>query len=117
MMQWKIILFISAWWVFSTLICLTCEGAYYGTDENTNTVLSQFANCKLFTSDDVLGMFVGLFDPQLYEGIGRMVIADYEIFPEDSTWQYARFIIFLPINFATIALLAFSGMQLVRGTG
>ena len=115
MMQWKIILFIAAWWVFSTLICLTCEGAYYGDDPNVNTVLSDFANCRLFTSDDALGMFLGLFDPQLYEGILRMVVADYEIF--QGTWQLACFMVFLPVNFATIALLAFSGMQLVRGTG
>lgn len=114
-MQWKILLFIAAWWVFSSLVCLTCEGAYYGDDPTTNTVLADFANCKLFTSDDALGMFMGLIDVDLYKGVVRMVVADYEIF--QGTWEYARFIIFLPVNFATIAILAWSGMQLVRGTG
>lgn len=107
------VVFLIAVWMGTSMVCLVCEGAWLGPDEDT--ILSQLQNVDLITEESFIGKMFGLFDPDLWDAIMAMATLDYDIFYDQ--WQYVRYLILLPIIGGVIYMSVYSALRLVRGGG
>jgi hypothetical protein len=107
------VVFLAAVWIGTSMICLVCEGAWLGPDEET--VLSQLQNVDILTEESFVGKMFGVFDPDLWDAILSMATLDYDIF--GGQWQIVRMLILLPIVAGVIYMSVYSALRLIRGGG
>jgi len=109
----KWIVFLVAFWVVATIVCLTCEGAWLGVEQQT--VLSQFLECEMFTNDSIWGKIAGVFSPTFWGGLLNMVTFNYAIFY--GSWAIFKWIVLMPITVMVMYSLLWGTAKLIRGTG
>jgi hypothetical protein len=107
--------FVVALWMGASFICLLCEGALLSEDAESQTTLDVLLNCQVFTADDTLGKFVGVFNPDLWTFFARCVTFDFAIFYGD--WVWFRYMLLVPIMAGIVATMIYSAARLVRGGG
>ena len=111
--KWTV--FIIAFWVGVSMTCMLCEGAYFDSDPEKMTTLEELQNCQTFTSDDLVGKVVGVFNPDLWGVLLRCATLEFDIFYGE--WLFFRYLLLLPISGGIILTAAYSAVRLVRGGG